>query len=113
MESFMELYQKRVDEALRPHREVYGDDSPVVKMGLRLLREAEEVQETLLEARVGTFEASERTGWHPDTLQKYAKARIAGDPLPEAWSELVVELDGSGAYAFVVGSIPSKRSTAA
>lgn len=113
MQDFMELYRKRVDEALQPHRELYGDDSPVVKMGLRLLQEAEAVQQKLDEARVGTYEAAERTGWSVDTLQKYAKLKLEGEPVPDRWADLVVELDGAGAYAFVVGSIPTKRGQAA
>lgn len=101
----------RVDEAIRPHRDIYGPDAPVVKMALRILAEAEDIERALSEQRLSTAEASERTRWRPETLQKYARMKLAGEPLPPEWAGLIVEKVG-GDYTFVVGSIPEKRAAA-
>lgn len=111
MSEFIRLYRKRVDEALKPHREVYGDEAPVVRMGLRLLAEAEDLERTLEERRVGTQEASRLTGWSTDTLQANARRVLDGEDLPSGWEDLVVEKKGAG-YVFVLGTIPEHLSRA-
>lgn len=99
----------RVDAAVKPHRDIYGPDAPVVRMALRILAEAEEIDEQLRERRVTTAEAAERTGWSVDTLQHHARRKLDGEPMPAAWAGLIVERAG-GAYVFVVGSIPAKAA---
>lgn len=108
---FIELFRKRVDDALKPHLEIYGETSPVVKMGLRLLAEAEQLEQVLAEEKVSTARAAEVTGWHPETLQQYARLKLAGAQLPPGWELLVVERTPAG-YAFNVGTIPPRASAA-
>lgn len=111
MSEFLRLYRERVDEALKPHQDIYGEDSPVVKMGLRLLAEAESLQRTLEERRVGTQEAARITGWHPETLQKRAREALQGSEPSKGWEDLIVEEAGRG-YEFVLGSIPARFAEA-
>lgn len=112
MSDFLRLYRDRVDRALRPHRDIYGEDSPVVRMGLRLLAEAEDVERALEVERVSTPEAARRTGWAEDTLQKYARAVLEGEPVPAEWAGLIVSRRGRG-YEYVLGSIPEHPASAA
>lgn len=105
MSQLLQELRTRVDALVKPHREVYGDDAPTVRMALLVLAEAEDIERQLGERKVSTAEASERTGWSVETLQKYARMKLAGDPLPPAWAGLIVEAAGAG-YAFVLGSIP-------
>jgi len=105
---FMRRYRERVDQALQPHRDVYGPDAPVVVMGLRLLAEAETLAQELESEMVTTAEAAERTGWHVETLQARAKAKLEGRPLPPGWEGLEVRQVGGG-YVFRIGTIPEKR----
>ena len=105
---FMRRYRERVDAALRPHREIYGDDAPVVVMGLRLLAEAETLAAELEQEMVTTAEAAERTGWNTETLQARARARLEGQPLPPGWEGLEVERTASG-YLFRLSTIPPRR----
>lgn len=110
-ETFLRLYRERVEQALRPHEDIYGPESPVVKMGRRLLAEAEAVDATLQAERVTTAQAASLTGWSEDTLQKYARAALAGEQLAAGWSGLVVERDGdAGPYLFVLKTIPQKAA---
>lgn len=102
----------RVDAAVKPHRDIYGPDAPVVRMALRILAEAEDIAEQLSGARCGTAEAAERTGWSQDTLQAYARRKVGGEPVPPEWAAMIVELK-SGAYEFVLGTIPKKSAQAA
>lgn len=97
----------RVDEIIRPHRDVYGEDAPVVKMALRVLAEAEDLDRELSERTVSTAEAAAATGWSPETLQRWARARIEDADLPDAWRGLRVVRSGSG-YGFVLSSIPPR-----
>ena len=96
----------RVEALIRPHVEMYGDDAPVVKMALTVLHEAEDIAQKLAEQWVSTAEAAERTGWVPETLQKYARAKVTDGPLPNAWKRLQVRHAAAGGYEFVIGTIP-------
>jgi hypothetical protein len=71
----------------------------------RLVREAE--LEYLSSGAV-----HELTGWDPSTLRKYARKALAGDPMPEEWSRLVVRKDGKE-YSFVLSSVPPKAKNVA
>lgn len=104
-ETFLRLYRQRVESALKPHRDIYGEESPVVRMGERLLAEAEDVQRSITEEMVTTAEAVRLTGWNADTLQQHAKAALSGATLPARWRNLMVEKDGQG-YRFLLSSIP-------
>lgn len=110
MSEFLRIYRERVEAELAPVRRLAGDESQPVRTALRLLSIAEEVERDLHDLRVGTQEASERTGWHPETLQRWAKARLAGEDVPAAWANLTVE---GPPYVFVLGTIPGKQDTAA
>lgn len=109
---FLRRFRERADAELRPHLYVHGDDAPLVKLALRMVQVAEEVEEELGQRRCGTSEASDRTRWSVETLQHYAKAKLAGEPLPDGWDALIVEKTTAG-YSFVLGSIPEKPSAAA
>jgi hypothetical protein len=104
---FMRRYRERVDAALKPHREIYGDAAPVVVMGLRLLAEAETLAAELENEMVTTAEAAERTGWHPETLQARARARLEGLPVPPGWEGLEA-VRTAGGYLFRIGTIPPR-----
>jgi hypothetical protein len=104
--------RRRVDRLVRPHRDVYGDSAPVVLMALRVLAEAEEAAAQLAERRLPTQDAADATGWHAETLQEYARRRLADEPMPHGWEGLIVERVGRG-YLFVAGSIPAKTRVAA
>jgi hypothetical protein len=97
--------RKRVDEIVAPHVEVYGQDAPVVKMALRVLAEAEDIERSLGTLKVTTDRAHELTGWARETLCKYARMKVEGRPVPAAWEGLIVDESPSG-YSFVLGSIP-------
>src|SRR5688500_17087453 len=99
--------RSRVDAAVKPHVDIYGPESPVVKMALRILAEAEDIERLLAEKRLSTIEAAERTGWSVETLQNYARRKLAGDDLPTEWADMDVVLI-SGNYAFDVATIPPK-----
>lgn len=71
----------------------------------RLLREAE--TEYLSSGGI-----SELTGWDPATLRKYARKALAGEPLPEEWSRLVVRRDGKE-FSFVLSTVPPKAKNVA
>jgi hypothetical protein len=104
--------RRRVDAAVKPIRDVYGDDAPTVRMALRILAEAEDAAALLAERRLTTQDASEATGWNAETLQHYARLRLAGETMPDGWEGLIVERVGRG-YLFVAGSIPAKPRAAA
>lgn len=108
---FIKLFTERVEQAIKPHREIYGEAAPVVKMGLRLLAEAEDVDRQLQGERVSTARAASLTGWSEDTLQAKARAVLAGETLSGPWANLVVEREGdAGPYVFLLSSIPSKAA---
>ena len=106
----MEALRERVDAIVGPHVDIYGPEAPTVRMALRVLAEAEELDRVLSERRVGTPEASDRTGWSVDTLQRHARAKLTGEEVPEPWSRLVV---AGPPYVFVLDTIPPKPSAAA
>lgn len=111
---FLKLYRERVEKALQPHVDIYGEDCAVVKMGKRLLAEAEDVERQLEGERVSTARAASVTGWSEDTLQARARAALAGETLPGPWANLVVEREGdAGPYVFLLSSIPGKKDAAA
>lgn len=107
MSDLMRELRTRVDEIIRPHREVYGDEAPVVRMALRVLAEAEDIERRLGEQRVTTERASEITGWHPETLQRNAKAKLDGRPT-RGWEAIDVEVGPGGGYVYLVSSLPRK-----
>ena len=111
-DAFMRELRKRVDDAVQPHRDIYGDDSPVVKMAWRVLAEAEDIAAAMGAAKLSTAAAAEATDWSEDTLQARARAVLAGEPVPSEWAGLVVERQGTG-YAFLLSSIPEKAKAAA
>lgn len=97
--------RKRVDGIIAPHVEVYGESAPVVKMALRILAEAEDIERGMSAQKLSTDRAHEVTGWAKETLQKYARLKVSGKEVPAAWSGLIVEDTPSG-FVFVAGSIP-------
>lgn len=96
----------RVDCIVAPHRELYGDDAPPVRMALRVLAEAEDIDCSLRVKKRPTDEAAELTGWHPETLQHQARRTLAGETVPRRWAGLVVEETPAG-YLFELDSIPA------
>lgn len=97
--------RKRVDGIIAPHVEVYGQEAPVVKMALRVLAEAEDIERNMSAQKVSTDRAHEMTGWARETLCKYAKLVLEKRSVPDAWRGLEVEGNPSG-YVFVLGTIP-------
>lgn len=112
MSEFLRKFKERANRELKPHLAVHGDEAPFVRLALRMIQVAEEVEEELGKRRSGTHEASDRTGWSIETLQARAKAKLAGEPMPAAWADLDVEKTSAG-YAFVLSSIPEKPRSAA
>lgn len=104
---FIDRLRERVEAEVAPLRKYHGDNAPEVRMALTILEAAEEIQAQLMTEKVPTDRAAELTGWNPQTLQRRAKAKLAGEEMPGAWAELEVEPTGTG-YLFVVGSIPTK-----
>lgn len=102
----LRLLRQRVDEIIRPHQELYGPDCVAAKMALLVLAEAELLAHEIDRERVTTERAAELTGWHPETLQSAARAKLAGLLRPR-WAGLEVEVAGNG-YLFVLSSIPPK-----
>ena len=111
-DQFMRELRKRVDAAVKPHRDIYGDESPVVRMAWRILAEAEDIAAEMGAAMVSTAAAAEATEWSEDTLQARARAILAGEPVPAGWESVVVEKRGTG-YAFLLSTIPAKPRAAA
>lgn len=99
----------KVDEALAPHVEIYGHDSPVVRMGLRILAEAEAIEAEIQGQRVSTEQASDVKGWHVETLHGYARRKLAGERLAAPWDAIQVEKTPAG-YVWVIGTIPENPS---
>ena len=98
----------RVDAMLEPHVDIRGEDAPEVKMARKIVLEAEKIERQLLERRVSTTEAARRKRWAPETLQKYARAKLNGEKVPSLWAGLIVEeIPGIG-FAFVLDSIPDR-----
>lgn len=113
MTDMLSELRTRVDRAVAPHLEIYGPEAPVVKMAWLILAEAEDIARELSETRVSTHEAAGRTGWSEQTLQRHARAKLAGEALPGAWRGLDVICEAGGRYVFVLGSIPAKSTAAA
>ena len=111
MSRFLREFRSRVDRLTAPHRRYYGDSSPVVLFAADVIAEAEELEKELAGAVIATAEASDRTGWSVETLQKYAKLKLAGAELPKPWAALQVEETPSG-YTFALGTIPPNPRSA-
>jgi hypothetical protein len=110
MSELMRRLRPRVDEIIQPHRDMYGDDAPVVRMALLVLAEAECIAAELDTRKVGTDEAADLTGWHSETLQAKARAALGvGGVLQTRWRGLQVEQTPAG-YLFVLSSIPEHPS---
>lgn len=105
MSELLRELRTRVDGIVKPHIEVYGPDAPVVKMALRVLAEAEDIEKSMSAQKVTTDRAHEVTGWARETLCKYAKLKVDGKEVPASWAGLIVDDTPSG-YVFVLGSIP-------
>lgn len=112
MSDLLKELRTRVDALVKPHRDVYGDEAPTVRMALLVLAEAEDIERQLGERKVSTAEAAERTGWSIDTLQARAKAKLAGESVPPGWERLIVERTGAG-YVFALGTIPERMGAVA
>lgn len=109
-----ELTQKlaaRVNDLIAPHIDIYGIETPVVRMALQVVAIANEIDEEISLQKIATDRAVELTGWSAATLQRHARAKIAGDVMPDAWGGLIVERV-AGDYLFVLGTIPEKLQKA-
>jgi len=106
--SFLDRLRERVEAEVAPLRK-YDADDRAVRMALTILDAAAEIQAELLAERVTTKRAAELTGWCMATLERRARAQLAGVVLPAPWAELQVEDTGAG-YVFVVGTIPAKAA---
>ena len=107
MSDLLRELRVRVAARVKPLIDVFGDDYAVVRAMRLVLQDAEEIEQQLGEQRVTTMEAAERTGWAPETLQKRARQKLAGEQLPPEWARMIVELV-SGNYVFVIDTIPKK-----
>lgn len=115
MSEFTRKLRERVEARLKPLTPYLeqGDKSPVVRMALDVLKDAEAIEAELAAERLYTDDAAERTGWTPATLQRWARAVLKNtEPVPQLWAGLQVEEAAAG-YLFVVGSIPKKLRASA
>lgn len=108
---FLRTLRERVEKEIAPLRKYHGDNDPAVRMGLEVLQIAEQVAEQLGGERVSTTEAHARTGWSPDTLQRWARARLEGKQIAGPWATIEVE-EGTEGYLFRLDSIPQKKAVA-
>ena len=83
----------------------FGEDSPPARVGRWLLEEARNAVKDAQGEFVGSARASELTGWHPQTLQRYGAKALAGEKMPKGWENLRVRRD-AGTYAFQLSTIP-------
>src|SRR4051812_36243774 len=75
---FMRRLRAKVEAEIAPVVRLFGDDAPVVRAALGVLKSAEEIEAQLASEWVPTARASELTGYDPKTLQVRAKAVLAG-----------------------------------
>jgi hypothetical protein len=108
---FMRMLRERAEAEVAPLREYFGTEAPVVRMAAKLLAAAEDVERELNAERFRTSEVAERRRWSPDTLQKYARMKVDGEPLPELWAGLEVDEDPTG-FLFVLSSVPENVKAA-
>jgi hypothetical protein len=93
-----ELDQERTRQAPFLPDYVRNRDEWLLAEFQRIIREAETEY-------VSTGVAEDLTGWDAQTVRKYARAMVAGDPLPPPWDGLVAMRDGRD-YAVLLASIP-------
>lgn len=98
---------KDLEEVLKEQAYWHGDDAREVKFGRRLLEEFREGITLAAAAWKSTSEAHAATGWNEQTLQARARAKLAGEQLPDEWQALQVRRSGTG-YVFLISSIPPK-----
>lgn len=99
--------RKRVEGKLAVLGPYLGSDSAAVRLALEILTEAEQIDRDIAEQWVTTERAVEVTRWNRDTLLKYARASLANELLPQAWTGLAARQSPSG-WVFRLGTIPLK-----
>ena len=60
---------------------------------------------------VSTSDASAAVGWHDSTLQRWARAKLDGKPLPPPWDRIEVKATHTG-FIWRVSTIPLGRQSA-
>jgi hypothetical protein len=96
--------QRRADAPFMPEYITKREERMILEFR-RLIREAEVEY-------VSSGAAEDLTGWNAATLRRYARLALAGDPMPEEWSRLVVKREGKE-FAFVLSTIPPKAKLSA
>lgn len=102
--------RERVREELAGMRPYLTNE--VAAMAERVLLEWEKAERDAAREFVETARAAFLTGWSADTLATHAKAIEETRTVPEEWRGLIAQRNSAG-WAFVLSSIPVKRSQAA
>lgn len=88
------------------HAEIYGEDAPQVKLGRWIAARLERGVEKAREHYLAIPEAAAASGWHEQTLRRYAAMAVEGSTPPAPWSELRVRGRKGGPYAVLVSTLP-------
>lgn len=101
---FFERLEKKVDSYI----EWGNEDGPEVRVARWCEAELLDCVKSAADQWEPTASAAAISEWSEDTLQKYARAVMAGMDVPAAWRGLEVRDAGNG-YEFRLTTIPEKR----
>lgn len=88
------------------HAAIYGDDAQQVKLGRWITARVQRGVEQAREHYLGIPAAADASGWHEQTIRRYASMAVAGETPPAPWSGLRVRGRKGGPYSVLVSTIP-------
>lgn len=97
---------KEISTMIAEHADIYGDEAPQVKLGRWITARLELGVKKARERYLGVPEAAIASGWHEQTIRRYAAMVVNGETPPAPWRGLRVRGNKRGPYAVLVSTIP-------